>query len=63
MPKKPLSMYMLFYSKKRAKIIANNPTLTMPEVAKICSEQYQVLVFDDDITGGTSCVGMILFLF
>ena len=42
MPKKPLSMYMLFYSEKREEILAENPSLSMPEVAKICSEQYQV---------------------
>ena len=42
MPKKPLSMYMLFYSEKREQILAENPSLSMPEVAKICSEQYQV---------------------
>jgi hypothetical protein len=45
MPKKPLSMYMLFYSEKREQILAENPTLSMPEVAKICSEQYQVSGF------------------
>ena len=43
MPKKPLSMYMLFYSEKRAEILVDNPKLSMPEVAKICSEQYQKL--------------------
>merc|ERR1739844_486432 len=43
MPKKPLSMYMLFYSEKREEILRSNPTLSMPEVAKICSEQYQKL--------------------
>ena len=43
MPKKPLSMYMLFYSEKREQILKENPTLSMPEVAKICSEQYQKL--------------------
>ena len=43
MPKKPLSMYMLFYSEKREQILKENPSLSMPEVAKICSEQYQKL--------------------
>ena len=43
MPKKPLSMYMLFYSEKREQILKENPALSMPEVAKICSEQYQKL--------------------
>lgn len=43
MPKKPLSMYMLFYSEKREQILKENPNLSMPEVAKICSEQYQKL--------------------
>ena len=43
MPKKPLSMYMLFYSEKREQILKENTTLSMPEVAKICSEQYQKL--------------------
>ena len=42
-PKKPLSMYMLFYSEKREQILKENTTLSMPEVAKICSEQYQKL--------------------
>jgi hypothetical protein len=42
MPKKPLSMYMLYYSEKREQILAENTSLSMPEVAKICSEQYQV---------------------
>ena len=36
-------MYMLFYSEKREQILKENPTLSMPEVAKICSEQYQKL--------------------
>jgi hypothetical protein len=35
-------MYMLFYSEKREQILEGNPSLSMPEVAKICSEQYQV---------------------
>ena len=43
MPKKPLSMYMLFYSEKREQILKDQPSLSMPEVAKICSEQYQKL--------------------
>ena len=43
MPKKPLSMYMLYYSEKREEILAEQPKLSMPEVAKICSEQYQKL--------------------
>ena len=43
MPKKPLSMYMLYYSEKREEILADQPKLSMPEVAKICSEQYQKL--------------------
>ena len=43
MPKKPLSMYMLFYSEKREEILRSNSQLSMPEVAKICSEQYQKL--------------------
>ena len=43
MPKKPLSMYMLFYSEKREQILKENQSLSMPEVAKICSEQYQKL--------------------
>lgn len=43
MPKKPLSMYMLFYSEKREQILKENTALSMPEVAKICSEQYQKL--------------------
>ena len=43
MPKKPLSMYMLYYSEKREEILVENPSLSMPEVAKICSEQYQKL--------------------
>jgi upstream-binding transcription factor len=43
MPKKPLSMYMLFYSEKREQILSENRSLSMPEVAKICSEQYQKL--------------------
>ncbi len=43
MPKKPLSMYMLFYSEKREEILKKNTSLSMPEVAKICSEQYQQL--------------------
>ena len=43
MPKKPLSMYMLFYSEKREEILRTNNSLSMPEVAKICSEQYQKL--------------------
>ena len=43
MPKKPLSMYMLFYSEKREQILKDNTSLSMPEVAKICSEQYQKL--------------------
>lgn len=36
-------MYMLFYSEKREQILKENPALSMPEVAKICSEQYQKL--------------------
>ena len=43
MPKKPLSMYMLFYSQRREQILKENPKLNMPDVAKICSEQYQKL--------------------
>ncbi len=43
MPKKPLSMYMLFYSEKREQILREQPNLSMPEVAKICSEQYSKL--------------------
>ena len=34
---------MLFYSEKREQILKENPALSMPEVAKICSEQYQKL--------------------
>ena len=36
-------MYMLYYSEKREEILAEQPKLSMPEVAKICSEQYQKL--------------------
>merc|ERR1712001_267137 len=36
-------MYMLYYSEKREEILADQPKLSMPEVAKICSEQYQKL--------------------
>ena len=34
---------MLFYSEKREEILRSNSQLSMPEVAKICSEQYQKL--------------------
>ena len=34
---------MLYYSEKREEILAEQPKLSMPEVAKICSEQYQKL--------------------
>ena len=43
MPKKPLSMYMLFYSEMREEILKTNPSMSMPEVAKACSEKYQKL--------------------
>jgi len=43
MPKKPLSMYMLYYSERREAIQKENPVLSMPEVAKICSDEYQKL--------------------
>lgn len=43
MPKKPLSMYMLYYSERRAAIQKDNCSLSMPEVAKICSDEYQKL--------------------
>eukprot|EP00094_Tigriopus_californicus_P006566 TCALIF_06322-PA protein Name:"Similar to ubtf-a Nucleolar transcription factor 1-A (Xenopus laevis)" AED:0.17 eAED:0.17 QI:0/-1/0/1/-1/1/1/0/518 len=43
MPKKPLSMYMLFYSEQREEILKTNPSMSMPEVAKACSEKYQKL--------------------
>lgn len=43
MPKKPLSMYMLYYSERREAIQKDNPSLSMPEVAKICSDEYQKL--------------------
>jgi len=60
MPKKPLSMYMLYYSEKREQILADNPTLSMPEVAKICSEQYQVMFW---FMTRISWEALILFLF
>ena len=53
MPKKPLSMYMLFYSEKREQILEGSPSLSMPEVAKICSEQYQVFKTDSDMVFDT----------
>ncbi len=43
MPKKPLSMYMLFYSEMREEILKTNPNMSMPEVAKACSEKYAKL--------------------
>ena len=43
MPKKPLSMYMLYYSETRERIQKDNPNLSMPDVAKICSDEYQKL--------------------
>ena len=43
MPKKPLSMYMLYYSERREDIQKENPALSMPDVAKICSDEYQKL--------------------
>merc|ERR1719225_1991189 len=43
MPKKPLSMYMLYYSERREQIQKTHPTLSMPDVAKICSDEYQKL--------------------
>ncbi len=43
MPKKPLSMYMLFYSEMREEILKTNPNMSMPDVAKACSEKYQKL--------------------
>jgi len=43
MPKKPLSMYMLYYSERREDIQKDNPNLNMPDVAKICSDEYQKL--------------------
>ena len=43
MPKKPLSMYMLFYSEMREEILKTDPSMSMPEVAKACSEKYQKL--------------------
>ncbi len=43
MPKKPLSMYMLFYSEMREEVLKTNPKMSMPEVAKACSEKYQKL--------------------
>ncbi|QQP50107.1 Uncharacterized protein FKW44_010999 [Caligus rogercresseyi] len=43
MPKKPLSVYMFYYSQHMNKILKKNPDLSMPEVAKICSEQYAQL--------------------
>lgn len=43
MPKKPLSMYMLYYSERREAIQRDNCSLSMPEVAKICSDEYQKL--------------------
>ena len=43
MPKKPLSMYMLFYSEMREEVLKTNPKMSMPEVAKACSEKYAKL--------------------
>ena len=43
MPKKPLSMYMLYYSERREDIQKDHPHLSMPDVAKICSDEYQKL--------------------
>ena len=43
MPKKPLSMYMLYYSERREDIQKEHPHLSMPDVAKICSDEYQKL--------------------
>jgi len=43
MPKKPLSMYMLYYSERREDIQKDHPSLSMPDVAKICSDEYQKL--------------------
>ncbi len=43
MPKKPLSMYMLFYSEMREEVQKINPKMSMPEVAKACSEKYSKL--------------------
>nr|XP_040575980.1 nucleolar transcription factor 1-A-like [Lepeophtheirus salmonis] len=43
MPKKPLSVYMFYYSQQMNKILKKNSELSMPEVAKICSEQYAQL--------------------
>ena len=43
MPKKPLSMYMLYYSERREQIQVEHPQLSMPDVAKICSDEYQKL--------------------
>ena len=42
LPKRPLTSYFLFYQKKKKKIMSENPTLSMPEVAKLCSEMYKV---------------------
>ena len=42
-PKKPLSMYMLFYSEMREVVLKTNPKMSMPEVAKACSEKYAKL--------------------
>ena len=43
MPKKPLSMYMLFYSEMREAVLKTNTKMSMPEVAKACSEKYAKL--------------------
>ena len=41
MPKNPLTSYFLYYHDKRKQIAAENPSLTMPEISKLCSAKWK----------------------
>ena len=58
MPKKPLSMYMLYYSERREQIQKDHPQLSMPDVAKICSDEYQKLPEDEKAGYKSRCDDM-----
>lgn len=43
MPKKPMSAYLRYFQERRPKILANNPSLSMVEVAKLVAEKFATL--------------------
>lgn len=43
MPRRPLSVYMLFYLKKKDKILQEHPGMKMTELSKIIAQLYKTI--------------------